>query len=116
MQDGALSMSIGFAIPAGGASRQGEMRILKQIELYEISLVSMPANPAAQIISVKSSPRPGSIRDLEAGLRDLGFSSREAKCIASKGWAALAGDPQDEELEKIAAMLSAAAQTYTSNN
>lgn len=115
MKDGALSLSIGYRIPAGGAEYQRDgTTILKQISLHEVSLVALPANPAAQITSVKSA-RPTNIRDLETGLRELGFSTREAKCIASKGWAALAGDQKDEELKQIAAMLTAAAQTYTTN-
>jgi HK97 family phage prohead protease len=112
MKDGALSMSIGFSVKSGGFERLGDGYLLKQINLYEVSLVAMPANHAAKITSVKSI-RPANIRDLEEGLRELGFSSREAKCIASKGWAALAGDQQDEELKQVAELLKAAAQTYS---
>lgn len=112
MKDDALSLSIGYRIPSGGATYQSDgTTLLKRINLHEVSLVAMPANSAAKITSVKSI-RPNNIRDLETGLRELGFSNREAKCIASKGWAALAGDQQDEELNQVAAMLTAAAQQY----
>lgn len=110
MKDDALSLSIGYRIPSGGASYQSDgTTTLKRISLHEVSVVALPANSAAKIISVKSI-RPENIRDLETRLReDLGFSSREAKCIASKGWAALAGDQQEVELKQIADLLNAAA-------
>ncbi len=112
MKDGALSLSIGFRVPNGGAEYQSNgTTLLKQIDLFEVSLVALPANSAAKITSVKSI-RPENIRDLETGLRELGFSNREAKCIASKGWAALAGDQHDEELKQVAALLTAAAKQF----
>jgi HK97 family phage prohead protease len=49
------SMSIGFSVPAGGAyySKDG-VRHLRKIDLYEGSIVVVPANPLAVIDSVKS--------------------------------------------------------------
>lgn len=49
------SMSIGFSIPSGGAyyTKDGT-RHLRKIDLYEGSIVVVPANPLATIDSVKS--------------------------------------------------------------
>lgn len=117
MKDGALGLSIGYSIPSGGAAYQGNTRMLKQVKLFEISVVAMPANPAAQITSVKSLIRPDNIRDLESRLRDeLGFSAREAKAIASRGWPALANEQQDDELTQVAALLKAAAVQFSKSN
>lgn len=56
MKQGALkSMSIGFNIPEGGAvfdAKAGVLRILA-VELWEVSVVTFPANPGATIDSVK---------------------------------------------------------------
>lgn len=114
MKDGALGLSIGYSIPSGGSTYQGQTRMLKKVKLFEISVVAMPANPAAQITSVKSLIRPDNIRDLESRLRDeLGFSAREAKAIASRGWPALASEQQDDELSQVAALLSSAAKQFS---
>ncbi|MCG7980288.1 MAG: HK97 family phage prohead protease [Candidatus Thiodiazotropha endolucinida] len=104
MKDGALGLSIGYQIPNGGSEWDNEcrVRVIKQVELFEVSTVAIPANPAARITGVKSIH---SIREYEAGLRDaLGFSSRQAKKLASHGWSALAErDVHDSaELEQLA--------------
>jgi HK97 family phage prohead protease len=113
MKDDALSLSIGYRIPKDGAAYSGNgTTTLKRIDLLEVSIVALPANSAAKITSVKSI-RPDNIRDLETRLREeLGFSAREAKCIASKGWAALAGDQQETELKQVAELLNAAAAQF----
>ena len=61
-------MSIGYDVPRG----QGKVtysddgtRTLKEIKLYEISLVAIPANPKAQVTSVKS------LSDVEHVLRSI---------------------------------------------
>lgn len=118
MKDDALGLSIGYRIPTGGAAYQGSNRILKSIELFEISAVSMPANPSARVTAVKSAAfqRPGNIREFEATLRDAcGFTVREAKRIASAGWPALVRrDDDSDELQQIAALLGKAASAFQS--
>jgi hypothetical protein len=52
-------LSIGFDVPDGGVEVDEKgIRHLTEIELYEISLVTMAANPAAQVVSFKSEPLP----------------------------------------------------------
>ena len=104
LQDGAISLSIGFTLAPGGArERAGIREITKVARLAEISLVAMPANTRARVTSVKS--KPTNPREFEHFLRDAGgFSSREAKAVVSAGWRGIARDernPLDLVLSKI---------------
>jgi hypothetical protein len=65
-------------------------RILGGVMLYEVSLVSIPANPAASVLQAKSI---GSALDLEDFLRSQGFAKAAAKAIVAGGWRALAKAP-----------------------
>lgn len=106
MKDGALGLSIGYRVKA--SKLLGTTKVLTAVDLLEISVTALPANPGAKIIGVKSRPR--TIRDYEAELRDaLGFSTREAKALASRGWPALNDrDDESEELQELYAAISAA--------
>jgi hypothetical protein len=67
------------------------------------------------VTGVKSTafPRPENIREFEAALRDTcGFSEREARRIASAGWAALRRDDAGDALNQIAAWLHQAAKDF----
>ena len=72
-------MSIGFF------TRDSEMdkgiRLIKEIELYEVSLVTKAMNPQALVSGFKSME---SIRDIEQSLKDMGLSNSEAKTLISK--------------------------------
>jgi hypothetical protein len=118
MKDGALGLSIGFRVNPGGAVYEGSVRILKSLQLFEVSAVALPANPAARVTGVKSSAsimRPGNIREFEAALHDAcGFSVREAKRMASAGWAALQRKDDSEEVQEIAALFLKAATEFNS--
>ena len=103
LQDGAISLSIGFTLAPGGArERAGIREITKVARLPEISLVAMPANTRATVTQVKA--RPANPREFERLLRDAGFSSREAKAATAAGWRGIARDersPLDLVLSKI---------------
>ena len=74
-------------------------RLLKSVELIEVSLVGRPANDKARVAQVKSGDEIKTIREFEEFLRDAGFSAAEAKRVASHGFKALhrddAGDPAE---------------------
>jgi hypothetical protein len=99
------ALSIGYR--ATKATRRGAARLLTEIELGEISLVAMPANPRARITAVKSA-EPLRLRDrahLRDLLRDAGLSRAAAEKIATAGWSALATpDPETDEAEAKAAL------------
>lgn len=68
------------------------VRILKAVDLWEVSPVNFPAQPRASVDTVKSYLKEGSLPDLrqfEESLRELGFSKSQAVTIASKGLATL---------------------------
>lgn len=60
----------------------GQKRRLKRVDLYETSLVTMPANSAALLTNVKSAD----VRDIESVFRQMGFTRSEAKAMASAAW------------------------------
>jgi HK97 family phage prohead protease len=55
--------------------KEKQVRVLKEIDLWEISLVTFPANPKAMVGNVKS------IREAETYLRDAGLGRTEAKAV-----------------------------------
>ena len=80
---GALdSFSIGFAVNDYEIREDGG-RLFTDIELVETSVVDVPANPRAQLDSIKLSDGKINTRMLESILRDAGLSKREAKIGAS---------------------------------
>ena len=75
-------LSIGF-VPAlweWETRDNRRLRILKEIDLWEVSLVTFPANPKALIDDVKNIK---TVRDVEDTLREAGFSRSEAKALIS---------------------------------
>ncbi|MBZ9975488.1 HK97 family phage prohead protease [Mesorhizobium sp. BR-1-1-10] len=89
LKQGALSgLSIGFRTVREETNADTRITHIKEVRLYEVSIVTFPANEAATISAVKSAP--DTIRDFEDFLREAGkYSQQEAKLIASKGFNAL---------------------------
>lgn len=99
-------LSIGYDIPKGGGEWDpiAEVYRLKQLDLWEVSPVTFPANEAAGIESVKAAAM--TTRELERFLRDAGLSARDAKALMSGGVKALEQrDAADEELEALKAQI-----------
>lgn len=81
-QMGALDgLSIGFRTIADEMS--GNNRVLKEVDLWEVSFVTIPADPAARLTGIKSLETE---RECERALCDMGFSRREAKAFIARGW------------------------------
>ncbi len=90
------SVSIGYSIEEK-AYDQNNNRLLKQVDLMEISLVTFPANPKATIDSVKS-VNEMTEREFEKSLRDVvGLSQKQAKALMSGGFKAMNRDDSKEE-------------------
>lgn len=89
MKNGTINgLSIGYRVPAGGSEKQGKIRLLKRIDLVEVSIVEDPADLGATIDrgSIKSAvDEMKSLADAEAILRDVGqFSANAATDFVSK--------------------------------
>lgn len=95
--DAVRGLSIGYRTIDHDYDREGT-RIIKEAELWEVSVVSLPMNPLAQVAHVKARlsdageyvPTP---REFERILRDVGCSHSVSKRIVSKMFE---DEPRDE--------------------
>ena len=69
-------LSIGYRVPEGGSVEERRARILTRVELYEVSLVAVPANRRSRIRQVKQLASRAEFRDL---LRDSGLPPRRGR-------------------------------------
>ena len=89
------ALSIGFSVPRDGAEfdRETGVRRIKTVDLWEVSIVTFPANPKARIGRVKARLNRGGLpseREFERFLmRDAGFSRSQARAILGSGYKAL---------------------------
>lgn len=102
---GAISgMSIGFITREDSYDRVTDVRTLKKVDLWEVSLVTFPANELARVSGVKSIETIESLADAEAFLRDAGgFSRREATAFVSR-IKSLRGRGDPDELGELLAL------------
>lgn len=106
LKEGVLDgLSIGYLPKRWEWDKRGDrsVRVLKEVDTYEISLVTWPMNEAARVQDVKSRLTNGetvSKRDLEALLRDAGLSREHAKAIVAEGWQGLKQRDAGEDLEQ----------------
>ncbi len=104
MKIGSLkSMSIGFSMCRDDVEIKNGTRFIKKVDLREVSLVTFPANPGAQVMGFKSIEindleQIDNKRSLEELLRDSGFSRKAATYLASKVDFATNEDNQKESL------------------
>ena len=81
------------------------MRTLTAIDLWEVSLVTFPANDAARVATVKSIETIKSFADAETFLREAGgLSKREAVAVLAR-IKSLQGRSDSDELGELAALL-----------
>ena len=82
MKLGAVTgLSIGFMTKIEEWDKDKRVRRLKEVDLWEVSIVTFPANPKAKVSSVKDATDP---RELERALCDAGVSRTEARYIATR--------------------------------
>jgi HK97 family phage prohead protease len=112
LKAGALSgMSIGFLPQVWEWDEKKDVRTLKEIDLWEVSLVTFPANDEARVADVKAVESIETVKDLERYLREAGGMSRSgAKAIMAKARATLLREAEekaktDAEMKEIAALL-----------
>lgn len=121
LKAGALDgLSIGFRIrEAVTGTRPSEpKRKLTNIDLWEVSVVTFPANPKARVSGVKT-VAPMELRQLEGRLRDEGGLSRSEAVTAAavfRDWMQQreAGDPGDASRDETSELLATIGQLAAS--
>lgn len=112
MKAGSLSgLSIGYILNDWEYDRDKGGWLLKEIDLWEVSLVTFPANDEARISEVKSllergeTPPPSKV---ERALREVGFSGSQAKAFMAKGYSAITPREAgaDEALQSLKSLMN----------
>lgn len=92
-------LSIGFVTREDSYDKVTGVRTLKKIDLWEVSIVTFPANPAAQISNVKSAVEAlESLAEAERYLRDAGGFSKSAALAFIARIKSLSGRSDSDEL------------------
>jgi len=104
---GALNgLSIGFVSKQWSYDRDTDVRTLTEIDLWEVSLVTFPANTAARVTNVKAADDMATPKDAERILRDAGMSKSDATAFVSR--VMKMGQQRSESAKDIAEALKAA--------
>ncbi|HVY12218.1 MAG TPA: HK97 family phage prohead protease [Alphaproteobacteria bacterium] len=88
-------LSIGYRTVKSTTDSKKNIRILTDLDLFEVSLVTFPANDSARIRVVKAADEVQTERDFEKFLREEGFSRDEAETICRRGFKALSNGRED---------------------
>lgn len=95
-------MSIGFVTREDSYDKVTGVRTLKKIDLWEISIVTFPANPAAQISNVKSAVEAlETLAEAERYLRDAGGFSKAAALAFIARVKSMSGRSDSDELGEL---------------
>lgn len=99
-------LSIGFVTREDSYDRVTGIRTLKKVDLWEVSVVTFPANPAAQISSVKSSiDAIESLADAETFLRDVGRLTKAQATAFIGRFKSMSGRSDSDEVGDLCAAL-----------
>ncbi|HEY6527267.1 MAG TPA: HK97 family phage prohead protease [Cellvibrionaceae bacterium] len=103
MKAGSLTgFSIGYNLVDWEYDKTKEAYLLKEIDLWEVSIVTFASNDEARLTEVKNILGKGEIpppSKIEKALREVGFSISQAKTFMAKGYSALANNPRDAEVQ-----------------
>ena len=110
---GAISgLSIGYMTNTYQYDEKTDIRTLTEVDLWEVSLVTFPANTKARVTQVKSVDDLQTLKDAERILRDSGFSKQDATSFVSRVKTLSSRSDSDEmgelksALEKLKSKLS----------
>lgn len=109
-------LSIGYRTKQSHRDEKCGVRVLTQLDLLEVSLVTFPANAEARVTGVKRFFGGGnapSEREFEAFLREAGLSRKQAKGVISQGYKALAAKdlaPDEEAIRLLRESIQRATQ------
>ncbi len=98
-------LSIGYQVRDESYDRVSGINTLKKLDLWEVSLVTFPANDAARVTGVKTVEEIESLKDAEAFLREAGgFSKSQALAIVAR-IKSMQGRSDSDELGELAALI-----------
>lgn len=108
LKAGAINgLSIGFMSKQWSYDRDSDVRTLTEVDLWEVSLVTFPANEKTRVTNVKASPDElATPKDTERILREAGFSKSDATAIVSR--VMRMGEERSESAKSAAAAIKAA--------
>jgi HK97 family phage prohead protease len=110
---GALNgLSIGFIAKQWSYDRDTDVRTLTEVDLWEVSLVTFPANEQARITNVKSADEMRAPKDAERILRDAGFSKSDATAFVSR--VMRMGEARSDSADSTAVAMKAASRLLNS--
>ncbi|EML5156598.1 HK97 family phage prohead protease [Morganella morganii] len=106
LKAGSLSgLSIGYILKDWEYDRNKGAFLLKEIDLWEVSLVTFPSNDEARVSDVKSAFARGDVpsqKSIERVLRDVGLSRTQAKAFMADGYRALSlRDAEEDALKTL---------------
>jgi hypothetical protein len=99
-------LSIGFVSKEWSYDRDTDMRTLNAVDLWEVSLVTFPANGKSRVTNVKSADELSAPKDAERILRDAGFSKADATAFVSR--VMRMGEERSDSADSTAKALKAA--------
>jgi len=95
-------LSIGFVPQVETFDKKSGITTLTEVDLWETSLVTFPANDEARVDGVKSIEQLSCIKDVEAHLRDSGMSKRESQAVISRVKSLARSDSEADDLAPLA--------------
>lgn len=102
-------LSIGFNVKADAFDHDEELLSLTEVDLWENSIVTFPANEAAGVDTVKAAfgGKEPTLREFEGFLREHGFTRSQATAIATRGLVQSQRDAGGSAAERVKSILSA---------
>jgi HK97 family phage prohead protease len=117
MEAGELDgLSIGFQTKKSELDEDTGIRTLTEIALWEVSLVTFPANDPARVSSVKGDLALPTEREFERFLRrEAGLTEDQAKAVVAKGYRQVRREamPSDGACGELVALLNKGASIFT---
>ena len=92
-------LSIGYRTVEAVKEGNGSVRRLMQLDLHEISIVTIPMLDVATVTDIKSIDDVKTERDFERFLRDAGLSRKEATAVTLHGYKGLTDQRDAVEVE-----------------
>jgi hypothetical protein len=102
-------LSIGYTALPGTTRIENNAIHFSQVDVFEVSLTPVPANPQARITGVKSISSAGEFEEM---MRGNGLSRSDAKKATAGGWRGLAGNQDDDDDKLIMALIKRSAQRW----